>query len=146
VISKRILTQIEALRQAMTMADGERDGSFAEVFSSFLDIAEDRGLFSASKPVRDALVRSVIEAASRKLTGDETTTIERPHLLRVGSAGMVHGGFFAGRFLGTFFWFEKEQQGLLAFYGGGTMTHLIRLTVTELPEGAVLVPGPSGKQ
>jgi hypothetical protein len=141
-----MLSQIEALREAMTTADGEREGSFAEVFSAFLDIAEEPALLNASKPVKDGLVRSMLEAASRKLTGNDTAVIERPHLLRVAGAGMVHGGFFTGRFLGTFFWFEKEQQGLLAFYGGGDMTHLIRLTMTELPEGAVLVQGPEGKQ
>jgi hypothetical protein len=46
--------------------------------------------------------------------------------------------------MGSFFYFEKEKQGILAFTRFGGMTHYTRITMTELPQGTVYVPRPKG--
>jgi hypothetical protein len=63
-------------------------------------------------------------------------------MLRIDSAGFIHGSFFAGASVGTFFYFEKEKQGLVAFNQSGGVTRFTRLTMVALPEGAFPVSAP----
>lgn len=146
VTDKRILTRLAALRQSMASAGGDDDGSFATVFSAFLDIAEDPALLDSSKPTNDSLVNAAIESSVRSFTGDDAMGIQPLRMLRYAGAGFLHGGFFAGSMLGTFFFFEADRQGILAMHGGGALTHFTRVTLTEIPAGAMPVPGPKGKQ
>ena len=143
---KRILDRLEALRQSLANADGHERGSFARVFHAFFDIAEDPALMAESKPGKSEDIRAMLERAAQRLTGDEATTVRDLRTLRCASAGMVHGGFFAGKLLGTFFYFEGDEQGLVAFNDGTPMTSFLRLTLTKLPEGTFPVPGPGGVQ
>jgi hypothetical protein len=144
--SKEILTRLDDLRRFLTMADGREDGSFARVFNAFFDIAEDTALLEVSEPASDPGLRVALERAARRLTRDERTTLEDVGVLRCAGAGMSHGVFHAGRYRGTFFYFEREQQGLVAFSEGGPMINYMRITLTAVPEGAYPVPGPKGPQ
>lgn len=145
-MSKRVFTQIEALRKATAEADGKDERSFGQVFSSFLDIAGERTLFSISKAAQEPDIRQVLEVLARQVTGDDKTTLRGVRMLRLPEAGFVHGGFFADAYMGTFFFFEKEQQGLVAFTQGTARTYLSRITLTDLPEGMIMSPGPKGPQ
>jgi hypothetical protein len=145
-MSKRVLTQIEALRTAMAGADGGDDGSFGQVFNAFLDIAGERTLFNLSEPAKATDIQGILEVAARQLTRDETTDIQGLRLLRIAQAGFLHGGFVAGGYMGTFFYFEKDQQGLVAFTRGMVKTYISRITLTDLPEGAFFSPAPKGPQ
>jgi hypothetical protein len=152
IISKRILQQIEALRKELAGADRHDQGSFARVFHAFFDATGEPDFMKVSKPVKASKVtdgveiKDVLELIARRLTGDDNATIQALRLFRIGDAGFLHGGFVAGAFLGTFFYFEQDQQGLVAFNEGGEMTYFSRITLAELPAGAVPVPGPEGVQ
>jgi hypothetical protein len=145
MMDKHTATSIAALREALISADSEHDGSFAAVFSTFLDITERCGLIAASKPAKDPMIKATLEPPVRALLGDDAT-VQQLRMLRCAGAGLLHGGFFVGSAIGTFFYFEKDQQGMLALYRGGAMTHFARITLSELPAGTMPVRGPKGKQ
>lgn len=145
-MSNRVLTQIEALRKATADADGNDERSFGQVFSSFLDIAGERILFSISRAAQAPDVQQVLEVLARQVTGNDRTNLRGVRMLRLAEAGFLHGGFFAEDYMGTFFFFEKEQQGLVAFTQGTARTYLSRVTLTDLPEGMIMSPGPEGPQ
>ncbi len=134
--SKYILTQLDALQKATLNTDGKLQGSFATLFNSFLDIAEDPDLLKASKPTKDKTIKGAIESCARNITGDSALSIQGLRMLRIDSAGFIHGSFYAGSSVDTFFYFEKERQGLVAFHQGGGLIRFTRLTVLDLPEGA----------
>jgi hypothetical protein len=142
VTQNRLLTTLEALRKAMKGADSARDKSFSEVFYGFLDATEDPALIHASKPAKDEALRQAIETCARKVAGDPTTALQALQMLRIDDAGFLHGAFRAGPLMGSFFYFEKDRQGLLAFTRLDGMTHYTRITMTEIPEGTVFVPKP----
>lgn len=144
--SKRILAQLEALRRSLAGADGGESGSFSRVFHAFFDIADDPGLMDASKGFESEAIRAMLERAARRITGHGTATVTNLRALRCAGAGMVHGGFFAGTLLGTFFYFEREEQGLVALNDGTPLTNFLRITMTKVPEGSFPVPGPDGMQ
>jgi hypothetical protein len=137
-----ILSQLDALRKATLSTDGSRQGSFSVLFHSFLDIAEDPDLLKASKPTKDKTIKGAIESCARNITGDNALGIQGLRMLRIDSAGFIHGSFFAGTSVGTFFYFEKERQGLVAFNQGGGATRFTRLTLLDLPEGAFPISAP----
>jgi hypothetical protein len=140
--SKHILTQLDALQKATLSTDGKQQGSFATLFDAFLDIAEDPDLLKASKPTKDKTIKSAIETCARNITGDSALSIQGLRMLRIDSAAFIHGSFFAGSSVGTFFYFEKARQGLVAFHQGGGLIRFTRLTLLELPEGAFPAPAP----
>src|SRR5262249_54482323 len=144
--SLRVITEVETLRRSLSEADGGDEGSFARVFDAFFDIAEDPLLVDASKPARDAVLKGALERSTRKLLGELALTRQRVQMLRHAATGLLHGGFFADAMICTFFYFEQEQQGLVALNGGGVMTHFMQITVTPVPEGTGPMPGPPGKQ
>jgi hypothetical protein len=142
-----ILSQLDALRKSTLGTDGTRQGSFSVLFHSFLDIAEDPDLLKASKPTKDKTIKGAIESCARNITGDNALSIQGLRMLRIDSVGFIHGSFFAGASVGTFFYFEKERQGLVAFAQGGGVTRFTRLTLVDLPAGAFPVSAPpSGSQ
>jgi hypothetical protein len=135
-------TQLDALRKATLSTDGTRQGSFAELFQTFMDIADAPALLDVSKPTKDKTLKEVIETCARRLVGNTALSLQGLTLLRVDRAGFIHGSFFAGASFGTFFYFEKERQGLLAFAQGGGVTRFARMTWVDLPEGGIPVRGP----
>ena len=143
---RRLLDRIDALRRALAEAPGDEEGSFNRVFLMFFDITDDPMLMDRSQPTKDPEIREAIERSARKLTGDATTVLEGFRAIELPGSGLLHGGFRAGRFLGTFFYFAPEKQGLVAFNGGGPMTNFLRITVTTLPEGTTLMRKPPGLQ
>jgi hypothetical protein len=137
-----ILSQLDSLRKATLSTDGSRQGSFSVLFHSFLDIAEDPDLLQASKPSKDKTIKGAIESCARNIMGDNALGIQGLRMLRIDRAGFIHGSFFAGASVGTFFYFEKERQGLVAFNQGGGVTRFTRLTLVALPEGTFPVSAP----
>src|SRR5262245_47350438 len=115
MINKRIAQSIAALRQALVSADCENDGSFAAVFSSFLDITERQNLIEESKPAKDPILKATIENSVRKLFGEDAAVMQI-RMLRYAAAGFLHGSFFVGSSMGTFFYFEQDKRGMLAVY------------------------------
>jgi hypothetical protein len=140
--SQSLLTQLDALRKTTLDADGRRQGSFSELFHAFLDIADDPALLNASKPTKDATLKGAIEACARQLTGNSAMNIQQVQMLRIDKAGFIHGSFFAGASIGSFFYFEKDRQGLVAYDKGGGVTLFSRISLVELPKGSVPVQGP----
>jgi hypothetical protein len=143
--NQRMLDRIDALRRALAEARGDEEGSFNRVFHGFFDIVDDPALLNDSEPAKDPEIREAIERAAGKLTGDAATTLQSFRAMEYPGSGFSHGGFRAGRFLGTFFYFGQEKQGLVAF-NAGAMTNLLRITVTTLPEGTTLMKKPPGVQ
>lgn len=129
----------------MSVADSKRDRSFSEVFSAFLDATDDPELSRESRPAEDEALMRAIEACARRLTKDDATRVEGLQMLRIASSGFLHGIFYAGPFMGSFFYFEKDQQGLLAFSRFGGATFYTRITMTTLPNDAVFVPRPRNR-
>jgi hypothetical protein len=144
--NQRLLDRIDALKRALAEAPGDEEGSFNRVFHEFFDIADDPALLHDSEPAKDPEIREAIERAARKLTGDPKATLQGFQAIEYPGSGLRHGGFRAGRFLGTFFYFAQEKQGLVAFNAGGEMTNFLRITVTPLPEGTTLMKKPPGVQ
>jgi hypothetical protein len=143
---KRLVIRLAELRRALAMADGQEDGSFARLFNEFLDMTESTSLLDQCKPVKGGTMRPVLEMLIRKARGDDSIQLHALHALRYPASGFLHGGFFAGGMMGSFFYFEKDLQGLLALYRGGAMMDLARITMTALPPGSVFVPGPKEPQ
>jgi hypothetical protein len=141
---KDLLSRISALRTFLVSADGGEQGSFAEVFSAFLDITEGTNLFRESKPTRDAVVAATLQRVAREAVDDDSATLERLAMVSFRPAGIVHGGFAVSGLMGTFFFFPKEGMGLLALNGGGPLTQYCRITSTELPPGTVPMRRPTG--
>ncbi len=139
---KHLLTRLEALQKATLDTDGAREGSFADLFHSFLDLAEDPTFFDASDPTEDKTLHSMIEACARRALRDSAVRIHDLRMFGIRKAAFFHGTFFAGGSVGTFFFFEKARQGLLAIDRGGDLTLFSRMTVLELPAGAIPIPGP----
>jgi hypothetical protein len=146
MIDKRTLTKLAALREALAAADGERDGSFSRVFSSFLDLADEPALLRGSKPAKSPLVKGALERLAGQLVDDASARIQNVRMLRFAEGGLLHGGFFVGASMGSFFFFEKEEQGLLAVHQGGAMMLYTRVTMTRLPPGTMPAPRPEGTQ
>lgn len=143
---QRLLTKLVTLQKTLSSAGGDDSGSFAAAFHAFLDITEDRAFMAASKPAKDAMLKAALESPIRSLVGDESTELQHLRMLRVAAASFLHGGFYVGSSIGSFFYFEKPKQGLMALHGGGAMTHFTRITMTELPQGTMLMQRPKGKQ
>jgi hypothetical protein len=144
--SKRLLTRLEALRSALAGADRNEEDSFPLVFSDFLDLAAEPAMLKAGKPIKNPYIKNILEATARQLTGDDKTVVQALRLFRISDAAFVHGGFIVESFLGSFFFFENDQQGLIAFTQEGGMTYFSRITLTPLPDGAAPAPGPKGIQ
>lgn len=140
-----LMNSISTLRTALRTADMADSHSFAKVFHAFFDISDGPDLMDASQPVEDRVIRTMIESTARKHTRDDALVLTGLLILRHGPTGLVHGACFAGRFAGTFFYFEPDKQGLVAFNDGTPMTHYYRITATELPPGTMPMPKPPGK-
>lgn len=128
---KKRLTALQELLRSVDVAEA---GSFARVFSAFLELTETAELVEASKPIKDKGIRSLIEVVVRRHANDPTLAVTGLHMLHYAPAGLFHGGFFAGQVPGTFFYFVGEQQGIVALSQHRTM-HYYRITATELPPG-----------
>lgn len=142
--SKRVLNQLDSLRKSLAGAGGKEEGSFSRVFNAFLDAAGDLVLLRAGNPTDSPHMKTYLEACARQLTGDDTTSVQGLRMLRIKDAGFIHGGFVAGPYMGSFFFFEKDQQGLVAFSRFGAESYFSRITLTPLPQGTMPVPRPKG--
>lgn len=140
--SKSILTQLDALQKATLSTDGKQQGSFAVLFDAFLDIAEDPAFLKAGKPTKDKTIKGAIEMCARSATGNNALIVQGLRMLRIGSAGFLHGSFFADASTGSFFYFEKARQGLIALARNGGLILFTRMTMLEFPESTLPVPGP----
>jgi hypothetical protein len=130
--------QLTALREAMRDADASDSGSFSEVFGSFLDLTKSPTLMDASKPFKDKGLRVLLENVARAHAKDQTAELAELHMLQYAPSGLVHGMFFVGAHPGTFFFFLKEQQGIVSLAERMAITHFYRITATELPAGTVI--------
>jgi len=146
MLNPRTLTRLATLRADLGAAEGDRDGSFSRVFHAFLDVAEDPAVLRASKPAKAPLVKGALERLVAHLTGGEAAALQQVRMLRIADAGLVHGGFFVGATMGSFFFFEKDEQGLVAVHEGGGRMLYSRLTMARVPPGSVPVKGPDGPQ
>lgn len=145
MIPKRVITSIEALRKAMTDAEAADDDSFGKVFHQFFDLAEDQAFIEAGKRAKDPVLRGALDHGTRRFMRDEGVTLQRLMMLRIAPLGFVHGGFFATPYIASFFYFEREKQGIIAYQGDGT-TDLVRITLAVLPPGTMPVKRTPGVQ
>ncbi|HLT40281.1 MAG TPA: hypothetical protein VK034_28575 [Enhygromyxa sp.] len=122
----------------MRDADGSDSGSFADVFGTFLDLASSTALMDASKPFKDRRLRLLLVNVARQHVKDQAAELAGLQMLHHAPSGLVHGAFFAGAHPGSFFFFLQEQQGIVAFVAGMSLTHYYRITATELPAGTVI--------
>jgi hypothetical protein len=141
----KIDDQILTLRAALRSADMQNPDSFSNVFHAFFDISEKSEFMDASDLVEDPVVRAMIESIARQHARDPNLAITLFQLLRHSSTGLLHGSCFATRFVGTFFYFEADQQGLVAFSDGTPTTHYYRITATVVPSGSMPMRRPPGK-
>jgi hypothetical protein len=141
----KIVDQIVTLRAALRSADMQDPNSFSSVFHAFFDISEKSEFMDSSDLVQDPIVRAMIESIVRQHARDPNLAVTMFQLLRHAPTGLLHGSSFTTRFVGTFFYFEADQQGLVAFTDGTPRTHYYRITATVLPPGAMPMRRPSGK-
>lgn len=133
----KLMNRLTALQESLRNAAGADADSFERVFSEFLDITETAELVPESKPIKDRGMRSLIEVVVRRHANDPTLAVTGLRMLRHTATNLFHGGFFAGPFPGTFFYFVGEQQGIVALSQGRT-THYWRISAIELPQGTVI--------
>jgi hypothetical protein len=143
MLDKRTLTRLNTLRVALAEAARDDDGGFSRVFHDFLDAAEDPAMMRAGKATKAPLVKAALEQLAGSI---DAGPLQNVRMLRIADAGLVHGGFFVGATMGSFFFFEKEEQGLVAIHQGGGLMLYSRLTMTRLPPGTMPVKGPKGPQ
>jgi hypothetical protein len=139
------LNQIPKLRAALRSADTQDPDSFSSVFHAFIEISEGTALLDASDLTADPLIRAMIESIARQHARDPALGVTILHMLRHGPTGLFHGSCFTTRFVGTFFYFAQDQQGLVAFNDGTPLTHYYRITATVLPPGTMPMRRPPGK-
>lgn len=142
----QLMAQLATLRESLRSADIEISGSLSKVFHAFLDITEGPDLMRACKQAESEIIRETLERVARQFTRDEAVSLQGLRMLSHAPTGFFHGGFFAGRAMGTFLYFAEEGQGLVAFSQGTPMTHFFRITSTELPPGTVPMRRPPGIQ
>lgn len=132
----KLSEQINALRDSMRSADAAQNDSFSQVFDAFHDIAEQSALFDGSKPIKDKVLRELLQAVARRHERDETLVIAGLRIFRFTGTDFFHGMFFAGNDAANFFLFLEERQGLVAFVGApGAPTHYYRITAAMIPLG-----------
>lgn len=135
----KLSEQINALRESMRNADAAQSDSFSHVFDEFHDLAEQSALFDGSKPLKDKVLRELLQAVARRHMGDAELVIEGLRIFRFTGTDFFHGMFFAGTHAANFFLFLEAQQGLVAFVGGpGSPTHYYRITAAMLPAGTTI--------
>jgi hypothetical protein len=141
----KLVNQIATLRTRLRSADMADPDSFSNVFHAFFDISEKSKLMDVSDLIEDPIVRAMLESIARQHARDQALAVTLFQMLRHGPTRLVHGSCFATRFVGTFFYFEEDQQGLVAFTDGTPMTHYYRITATVLPAGSMPMRRPPGK-
>lgn len=141
-----LIHQITALRTSLCDADVNDPDSFSNVFAAFFDISEGPELMRASELTEDQIVHALLESTARRHLGDPAFALTMSQLLHHRPTELFHGGFFAGRTVGTFFYFARDQQGLAAFTDGTALMHYYRITATVLPVGGMPMPRPAGQQ
>ncbi|MEZ4296493.1 MAG: hypothetical protein R3B70_16090 [Polyangiaceae bacterium] len=142
---KQLVSQLSALGEALRSADVGKAGSFAAVFNAFFDIAQGPDLMRLSKVESRSELQATLERTSRQLLGDETAVLNGLRMFGCAAGDFVHGCFFVGRTVGTFFFFTKNKQGLVAFNSGTPRTDYSRITTTDLPSGTTPMRGPRGE-
>lgn len=138
-----LIHQIAALRTSLRDADGDHPDSFSRVFEAFYDISEGPALIGASESVEDPIVCTLLESTARRHLRDPALALTMIEILRHGPTELLHGGCLAGGTVGTFFYFARDQQGLVAFTDGITTLHYYRITAIVLPEGGMPMPRPA---
>lgn len=140
-----LVKQIATLQTSLRSADPQDPNSFSNVFHAFFDISENSELMDMSELLEDPVVRAMIESIARQHARDPALAMTMFQMLRHGPTRLIHGSCFSTRFVATFFYFEEDQQGLVAFNDGTPMTHYYRLTATVLPPGSMPMRRPPGK-
>lgn len=140
----KLVNQITKLRAMLRAADLQDPDSFSNVFHAFFDISESAALMDASDMIADPIIRSMIESISRQHARDPALAVTMFLMLRHAPMRMVHGTCFTTKFVGTFFYFEDDQQGLVTFNDGTPMTHYYRITAAVLPSGSMPTRKPPG--
>lgn len=141
----KLVNQITKLRAMLRAADLQDPDSFSNVFHAFFDISENAALMDVSDMIDDPIIRAMIESISRQHARDPALAVSMLLMLRHAPTRMVHGSCLATKFVGTFFYFEDDQQGLVTFNDGTPMTHYYRITAAMLPPGSMPTRKPPGK-
>ncbi|PRQ08046.1 hypothetical protein [Enhygromyxa salina] len=144
----KLTQQLTALRESLRDADGSQSDSFSEVFSDFLAVTETSELLDVCKPFNGKTTRVMLEEILRKHANDPKLATPQAQMQQHPPSGLIHGMIAAGRYIGTFFYFPDEQQGIVAFGGLTPVMHYYRITATEVPPGTVLGrqgPGAEGQ-
>jgi hypothetical protein len=140
-----LVNQISRLQAALRSAGMQDPDSFSKVFHAFFDLTEGTQLMDVSDLIDDPIIRALIESTARQHARDPAVGVTMFQLLRHASTGLFHGSCVTTRFVGTFFYFEDDQQGLVAFNDGTPVTHYYRVTATVLPPGSMPMRKPPGK-
>ena len=106
---------------------------FGDLMQSFVDdFANDPRFLKLGSSVRDPKLEVVLgELAGQVANG--VKTLDQVMLFRLPQYKFSHGAFFFGSWVGTFFYFEDIDRGLVALGDDSGPTHFARFTLVPLP-------------
>lgn len=136
---------IHALREALRTARFADEGSFHAIALRFITLGEDPAFQDASLPVEaPTLVNILIEGVVRALPA--TRAFQKPMVLRYADTDLLHGVFLVPEGPAFYFWFEREERGLLSLPVPGGIRADLRIGTLPVTGPAVLMPRAAGLQ
>jgi|SRR5580704_8282443 hypothetical protein len=111
---------------------------FGDVYDYFMDhFGASLEIVKAGEPYHDAVFVAALERIGGAVAGDRSARLTQPFLLRIPEQGFIHGVFAIGDRIGSVFYFEDIEKGLLGFGASDSEgpSELARFTLAAVPDG-----------
>lgn len=104
---------------AMLRRKLQKDRDLSKIMTYFFDhFADHQEFIQMSEPTRHEEVETILPIVVQSVFLQQRTALKNLMLLRVPDQQMLHGGFMAGGAMGSFFYFEDMDMGLVGLTGG----------------------------
>ncbi len=88
---------------------------FSEILSYFFDhLGEDKGFLNLGRGQNNTYLKQILLLAARKALNIEEIKTSELQMIHLAEFKFIHGGGFFNQYLGTYFYFEDIDAGLLA--------------------------------
>lgn len=126
--NRKIATFIEKLDLLKDKLLTEKD--FGDIYSHFLDhLGEDETFQMLGNPVQSPFLHRVVETIGKEVTG--AGQISKMLLLKVPQYPFLHGPLLIDNCMGTLFYFEDIEVGLISICLPNMETHFTRISTVS---------------
>lgn len=110
--------------------------NFSNTMRWFFDeIAETSDFASLGEPTSDKLLMEALSGVIAQIIGQNQAAAVEALLFRVPEHQFIHGALTVGKQLGSVFYFEDIERGLLALGDLTGPTHFVRFSFIQTPNG-----------